>query len=117
MGINVSNMPLNTIYRFDVNKYVMSTMLTETRDGDKLKKPTKLIEVYKIDNDGVLLRMASGTLIDKPNVYDYDHLFAIRDMDKDMTISFKVPMYLQEISLNELYELRSAIAKNFNKNK
>ena len=41
MELNVSNMPLNTIYRFDTNKYVMSTMLKETRDGNYIANEPK----------------------------------------------------------------------------
>lgn len=118
MEINVKNMPLDTVYRFDTNKYVMATMLKETRDGNyPLNEEKRFTEVYQIDNDGALNRIASGTLIDDPDVYDFNHEFAIRDYDKEMSVSFNVTMHLQEVGLDELYELRAAIEKNYNKNK
>ena len=116
MELNVKNMPLNTIYRFDTNRYVLSTMLTETRgENYPLKEPTKFIEVFQIEDDGRLHRSASGTLVDNPDVYDFNHEFAIRDYDKDMVVSFKVSTHLEEVPIDELYDLRSAIEKNFKK--
>ena len=116
MKMNVKNIPLNTVYRFDVNKYVLSTMLDRTRDGQSIfTEPKKFTEIYQISEDGVLLRIASGTLIDNPEVYDFNRGFAIKDYDKDMILSFKVPFELQEVGLKELYELRLAIEKNYNK--
>ena len=113
MELNVSNMPLNTIYRFDTNKYVMSTMLKETRGGNYIaNEPKKFIEVYQFDLDGVLERIASGTLIDNPDVYDFNRDFAIKDQDNDMVLSFKVPIRLEKVDLDELYQLRRGIELN-----
>ena len=118
MAVNVSNIPLNTIYRFDINKYVMSTMLTNTRgENYPLREPTRFTEVYQIDDDGYLYRVASGTLIDNPMIYDFAHGFAIRDYDKDMVVSFKISMNLEKVGLKELYELQAAVAQNYEKRK
>ena len=118
MEINVSNIPLDTVYRFDVNKYVLATMLDSTREGEyPLKEAKKFTEVYQIDEDGTLSRIASGELINDPSVYDFNRGFTIKDYDKDMNISFKVTMKLEEVGLDKLYELRSLVEKNYNKNK
>ncbi len=113
MQYNVSNMPLNTFFRFDTNRYVFSTMLFETRNGNyKLDKPTKFTEVYEIGMDGSMKLVASGRLIENPSVYDYTTNFAIMDYDQDDTIQFHISMYLQEVSKEELKEIREAVANN-----
>ena len=109
-------MPLNTLYRFDTNRYVFSTMLNETRNGNyKQDKSIRFTEVYEITEEGYMNLVASGKLVDNPNVFDYSREFAIRDYDKDDIINFKVTMFLEELELKELQELREAIAKNYNK--
>ena len=114
MGLNVKNIPLDTVYRFDTNKYVMATMLNETRGGNLItEKPKRFTEIYQFDMDGSLIRTTSGVLIDNPNLYDFEHVFAIKDYDNDMTISFKIPIHLQKVGLDELYELRAGIEKNY----
>ena len=116
MEVNVSNMPINTLYRFDTNKYVWSTMLNETRNGHyKQSEFTKFTEVYEITNEGYMNLIASGKLVDNPDVFDYSKEFAIFDYDKDDTISFRVTMFLEELDIKELNELREAIARNYHK--
>ena len=116
MEVNVANMPINTLYKFDTNKYVWSTLLKETRNGNyKQDEFVKFTEVYEITEEGYMRLIASGKLVDNPEVFDYSKEFAIFDYDKDDTISFKVTMFLQEFGINELHELREAIAKNYNK--
>ena len=116
MEVNVSNMPINTLYRFDTNRYVFSTMLNETRNGNyKQEDATRFTEVYEITDEGYMSLVASGKLIDNPNVFDYSKEFAIRDYDRDDVISFKVTMFLEEVGIKELHELREAIARNYNR--
>lgn len=111
MEINISNMPENEVYRFDTNKYVISTMLKETRGNSvPLRESTKFFEVYKFDKDGTILRMASGTLIDSK-----DNSFSIKDLDNNMIINFKIAHKLELVPLKELYELRSSIERNYKK--
>ncbi len=113
MKINVSNMPINTLYKFDDNKYVMALMLKETREGGyPSNKASRFTEVYQIDDTGFISRIASGKLIDNPSVYDFDKLFAIKDMDMDTIMSFAVTKPLKEVNLNELYQVKEAISKS-----
>ena len=114
MSYNVSNMPLNKLFRFDTNRYVWSLMLFETRNGNyKLDKPTKFTEVYEIGMDGNMNLISSGRLIDNPSVFDYTTNFAIMDYDKDDTIQFKITMNLQEVTNEEMEALRQAISRNY----
>lgn len=115
MKKDISNIPLNTIYRFDINKYIMATMQKGDNDTFISDEPKRILWVYQIDNDGSLIRIAHGTLVDKPDVYDYSRGFSIQDFDKDMNVSFRVTMELQELTLNELYDLKDAVAKNYKK--
>jgi len=116
--INVSSIPLNTIYRFDVNKYIWSTMLSESRDGSiKHKKPIKYTEVYEITKDGYMRLVASGNLVHNKSNDGYSQGFAIENNDDKSKTDFRVTMYLHEVTLRELYELRDAIAFNYKKMK
>ena len=114
MKVNVSNMPLGTLYKFDDNRYVIALMLYETRNGNyKSKEPSRFTEVYQIDGDGYMSRMASGSLVNNPDVFDFDKNFSIMDYDMDMNINFAVNGGLKETSLEELYKLRDAIARSY----
>ncbi len=116
MRLNVSNMPMNKLYKFDNNSYVWSVMLKETRGGNyPSNEPSKFTEVYRIDGTGSLVRVASGRLVDNPSINDFDHRFSIFDYDADCDYSFFVEMPLQEANLDELYKLRDAIATNYNR--
>ncbi len=113
MKNNVANMPMNTLYKFDNNQYVIALMLNQTRNNSfPLKEPKKVTEVYQIDPDGVMTRIASGELINNPNAYDFDKMFAIKDYDMDTIISFKVNEPFEEVKLNELYKVRDSVNKS-----
>lgn len=118
MGLNVSNMPLNTLYKFDDNRYVISFMLDATRNHSyPLNKPKRFTEVYQVDANGVMTRVVSGDLINKPDVYDFDKMFSIKDCDMDQIFSFKINKPFHEVELNELYKLRDAVNNNKKINK
>ena len=118
MEINVSNIPLNTIYKFDVNKYIWTTMLTESRDGSiKHNNPVKYAEVYEITKEGYMKLLASGKLVHNKNNDGYSQGFAIEDYNEKSKTDFRITMYLREVTLRELYELRDAIAFNYKKMK
>lgn len=105
--MNVSNMPMDKLYKFADNSYVWSTMLYETRNGNyKNDKPSKYTEVFRIDGNGLLSRVASGRLVDNPSINDYEHRFAIFDYDNDTTYSFFVETPFREANLDELYEIK-----------
>ena len=118
MSVNVSNMPMNRLYKFGDNSYVWSVMLNETREGiyrnDESRKYT---EVYRIDENGVLTRIASGSLVDKPSTNDYDKRFAIYDYDKNCVLSFFIEKPISEVNLDDLYKLRDSIPKDYKRNK
>ena len=112
MEINVSNMAINTLYRFDTNKYVWTTKLSETRGGTHKEGGSfDVTEVYEITNEGYIKLVASGKLNVNPN----NNEFEIFDYDKETTTSFKVTMHMQQVSLNELHEIRDAVARNYSK--
>ncbi len=115
MKNNVANMPMNTLYKFDDNRYVIALMLNNTRNGNyPMNEPKRFTEVYQIDPDGLMSRVASGSLVNNPAVYDFDKNFSIMDYDMDELISFNVTMPLQEVGLDELYKLRNSIARSYN---
>ncbi len=116
--LNVSNIPLNTLYQFDINKYIWTTMLNETRGGKHIQEaPFKVTEVYEITLDGFIKLVTSGKLTSEPGKRDLTREFEIFDYDEETTKSFRIPMRLQELKLNNLYELRDAVRKNSLKNK
>lgn len=115
MKVNVSNMPINKLYKFADDSFVFSTMLKETRGGNYPQNtPTKFTEVYRIDGNGFMQRVASGNLVDNPSINDYDHRFSIFDYDKDMALSFFVETPFEEADLNDLYKLRDSISRSYN---
>ena len=115
MAINVSNMPMNKLFKFGENSYVWSVMLNETRDGNyHNSEKRKYTEVYRIDANGNLVRIASGSLIDNPSINDYDNRFSIFDYDQDSGYSFFVEQPFKEANLDDLYKLRDSIAKSYN---
>ena len=118
MKVNVSNMPMDKLYKFNDNSFVWSTMLSETRGGYfKQEKPSKFTEVYKIDETGFMKRVASGRLVDNPAINDFDHRFSIYDYDNDMDFSFFVKTF-EEADLEDLYKMRDSIDKSYsNRNK
>ena len=114
MKLGVSNMPSNTLYKFDINKYVWSTMLNESRSGNyKQNQPIRYTEVYEISEEGYINLIASGRLTPSDDVVDYTKGFSIWDYDKEGKINFNIKNDLQEIKLNELYEIRDAIGRNY----
>ena len=115
MGLNVSNMPMNKIHKFSDNGYVWSIMLNETRGGNySTNEPKKYTEVYRIDSDGFLIRVASGRLVDNPSLNDYEHRFSIFDYDKDCDLTFFVEKEFKEVSLDDLFKLQKAIPQKYN---
>ena len=115
MALNVSNMPMNRLYKFADNSYVWSIMLKETRGGNyRESEPSKYTEVYKIDATGRLMRETSGRLVSNPDAMDPNKRFAIFDPDADCCYSFFVETPLEEANLDELYKLRDAIARSYN---
>ena len=118
MELNVWNIPINKLYRFDTNKYIYKTKLSETRGGSHKEKGTfEVVEVYELTMEGYTRLVASGKMVDEPLNRQNEREFQIFDYDKNETIPFKVSMYLQEVTLKELYELREGIARNNRKNK
>ena len=114
MEINVSNMPMNKLYKFADNSFVWSVMLSETRGGNyKQNTPTKFTEVYRVDGTGFMIRAASGRLVDNPAINDFNHRFSVFDYDNDMELSFFVEMPLKEATLDDLYMLRDSIARSY----
>ena len=115
MKLDVSNMPINTLYRFDINKYVWSTMLSESRNGNnKQSAPIRYTEVYEITNEGYIKLLASGALVPNKNEYDYVKGFSIWDYDQEKRVDFKITIYLEELKLKDFYELHKAVEKNYN---
>ena len=113
MKTNVSNMPLNKLYKFADGSFVWATMLNETRGGlFKQDEPSRFTEVFQIDSDGFFERIASGRVVDTPGNTDYDHRFVIYDYDKNITLSFFVTKRFKEATLKDLYGLKEAISKN-----
>ncbi len=117
MKVNVSNMPMNKLYKFADRSYVWTTQLYETRNGNyKDTTPKEYTEVYRIDGSGLFTRVASGRLVDNPAINDYDHRFSIFDYDQDMMLSFFVEEPFKEANLDELYKLQKAIARSYESN-
>ena len=116
MKENVSNMPLNTVYKFGNNDYVWSIMLNQTRNGqNKQEKPTRYTEVYRIDRDGLMKKIASGRLIENPDS-DYSRRFVIYDYDQDTNLSFFIdgPEVVKIIQCNWIkVTYRSCIFQSF----
>ena len=113
MKTNVSNMPLNKLYKFADDSFVWSTMLTETRGRSYIQnEPMKFTEVYRIDDTGFMKRAASGKLVDKQGNNDYEHRFVIHDYDNDMDFSFFVETPFEEANLDDLYKMREAVTKS-----
>ena len=116
--LSVNNLPINTIYRFDTNKYLRTTQLMETRGGKhKQDVPFKVTEVYEITQDGYIKLLASGKLTSEPGKRDNSREFQIFDYDTNNTKYFRITMYLHEVNLDELYELRDAVIRNKNRKK
>ncbi len=114
MERNVSNMPLNTLYRFDDNRYVWTVELNETRAGNyKSKEPIKLTEVYVVDGSGLMSRLVSGRLNVNPAINDFNHRFSIFDYDKDTEYSFMIKGPFREAKLDEVYKLRDIIEREY----
>ncbi len=107
MGLNVYNMPKNTLYRFDINKYVWTTDLMKKRSNNKEDADTT--EVFEITDEGYMKLLASGKLVTEE---DSKNEFGIFDYEKNGITSFKVTMELEELKLKDLYMLREAIAIN-----
>ena len=115
MKVNVSNMPLGKLYKFDDNRYVIKLKLTETRGGNyPSNEPHVFTEVYQIDGMGFMERIVSGNLINNRSVFDFDKNFAIFDYDQDTSYSFGVTEF-KEASLEELYKLRAAVEREYNR--
>ena len=114
MKIDVSNMPINILYRFDVNKYVWSTLLTESKEGKyKTDEPQRYTEVYEITDNGYIKMISSGRLLPNVDYYDYSRGFSIWDYDQEKKYDFKVTTQLEELKLKDLYEIRDAVALNY----
>lgn len=113
--INVLNMPINTLYKFAENRYVFSLMLNSTRLGNFYsEEPMRFTEVYEIDNDGNMIKLVSGKLIDNPRVFNLDKTFLIYDYDQDLSYAFDVQIPLEEASLQEVKKLKEAMHKMSN---
>lgn len=116
MELNVWNIPKNRIYRFDTNKYLYKTKLFETRGGKHIDDGYfDVAEVYELTMEGYTKLVASGKMTDEPLKRQSDREFEIFDYDDNKTYRFKVTMHLQEVSLDELYELRDGISRNYRK--
>ena len=114
MKTNVSNMPINTLYKFDDNRYVIKLMLKETRDGNyPSNEASEFTEVYEKNTDGYMYRKVSGILVDNPDVFDFNKQFAIYDPDNDMQITFEVKEFNEHVE--ELSEVRQAIEREYNR--
>ena len=109
MKINVSNLPLNTLFQFDKNCYICSLMLDETRRHKyQLDNPKKFTEVYRVSDDGLEI-LASGEVIDNPRLYNFDRNFAIFDYDNKDVVDFKITMPLKDITASDSHELDELI--------
>lgn len=116
--LNVLNMPINTLYKFAENRYVYSLMLNSTRLGSFCsEEPTRFTEVYEIDNDGNMIKLVSGKLIDNARVFNLDKTFIIYDYDQDLSYAFDIQIPLQEANIIELKKLKEALNKMENTKK
>ena len=86
------------------------------QDYQKTDNPVKVTEVYELTDEGYIKRLASGKLTTEPGKRDFTKEFSIFDYDKKTTTNFKISMYLEELKLNDLFELRDAIAKTYQRN-
>ena len=111
MRLNVSNIPLNTVYKFNCDSYIIAVMLNETRRGKyRLREPKRFTEIYQ-NNDGVMVRVVSGEIVDNPRLYNYDRNFAIFDYDTNEVYNFNVDMPLIDVTSDELYKINDILIK------
>lgn len=95
--ITIKNMPLDTLYEFSQDNYVMKRKIEKDKEYGNYSYNTSgmtFTEVYRqVDNNLPSLEW-SGRLVDNPNIYneeglDKDNYFAIFSYDMDCARSFK----------------------------
>ncbi len=117
MKLDIFSLPLDRIYQFNDNSYIVSTMLTETRGGKyKLKEAKKFTEVYEYDGKNVVL-VASGEIVLNPRMYgNYDYLFAIYDYEKNDNYNFEITMPLWDVTDDIMHFINNNKTKKKNIN-
>ena len=116
--MNVMNIKPYNLYKFANNHYIWKIILRSTRNGNYVGNKYKdFTEVYKIDENGLMTKVASGYLINNPNTFDYNKEFAIFDYDQCTSINFNIEMPLIKANVNELKLLREEIAREYKSKK
>ncbi len=108
MKVNVSNMPMDTVYRFSDDSIVWSKKTTEK---EPFQKSNVITEVWRLNAANELLRQARGELVDNPNGNDYDNRFVIHDLDINKDLTFYVTSPFEKATLEYLYVLKEAADK------
>ena len=106
MKVNVSNMSVNTLYRFSDDCLVWSR---ETTQKHPFQKSNIITEVYHLGGDGEyddVFRIASGELVNNPSGNDYDNRFIIKDYDKGLNLTFYVTSPFEKATIEDLFKLR-----------
>ena len=95
--VNLKNMPCGQLYEFSNGSYVWKILRAHgTREGNYLSQeptPTVCTEVFRIENDGSLGNICSGTLMTNPGVFneeclDSEGCFSVFSHDQDTSFRF-----------------------------
>ena len=93
-SFNVHNLPKDTIYQFDVDKFLWKIELNNPQNDNKVL----FTEVYEI-KDNIIHKIVSGILVDNPNM-DKEDRFSI--LDNENVLEFKQTMPFKEADVNVL---------------
>lgn len=97
MGLNVNNLRMEGIYRFDDDKYIMLHNTFKTMKGNRIKNgPVPLVFVFEFE-DGLIKNGICGRFFYKKEEYDINKEFFIADYDSNTIHEFKIRIPFQEI--------------------
>ena len=109
MGLNVKNIKLNSIYKFDDGKYITIRVTNKTANGIRINKgPKELVFVYEVEN-GSIINVISGRIVDKMEEYDINKEFMIIEYDSEKPYTYQINKPLEEVTLIEALRLKKMI--------
>ena len=101
MDITVKNLPLDRVYKFDDNKYIVThRVFYKNASSYMMNTPTEYTYVYEFENDRVS-NCIYGRIVDKQEPYDINKEFRLITHDTEEVVEYDINIPLHEITGEE----------------